>query len=334
MTTTKCNKCGAIERTKASIGSKCMFCDIGIIREVEEAIHPFVLMGILLLIAGCVPLQDTATTPKNHSPESSTPVEPVDVNSTNSTPVAEPPKDILLPVDNLGIYVLDLDKKGSMIFTLNGKSILVNANPDTIRTLKVIKNLGIISLDYLILTNSHDDNIAGAAPIILREKPNEIIHSGIPSNGIYYKQYNNLFYPKNATIVPLDKTFLFDDALISLIVPYDDGQPLTDDSSIVVKASYGNFNVLFTGDCSIDCESRIADIFTTVIVSNGDCGSLSYAFLKVSSPEYIIFTAEPCKETLDRVAALAIPILTTATDGDVRITSDGITYNVEYSKTR
>lgn len=297
---------------------------------------PTILLGVMLsfLIVSCVPLQDTATIPKNYSPESATPVQPVNISATNVTPEPTPPKEILLPVADFGVYVLDLEKKGSIILTLNGKSILVNTNPDAIRTLKIIKNIGILNLDYLILTNSHDDNIAGAAPIILREKPANLIHSGIPSSSYHYKQYNSLFYPKNATIVPLDKTFLFDEALISLIVPYDDGQPLTDDNSIVVKASYGNFNVLFTSDCGVDCESRISDTFTTILVSNGACDSLSYAFLKESSPEYIIFTASPCKGTLDRVTRIAIPILTTLTDGDVVITSDGINYNVENSKTR
>lgn len=335
MITTKCSKCGAIEHTKASIDARCMFCDIGIMREVDKIITLDKMLGLffLLILVGCVPLQDTNTNPKNYSPESATPVQAANT-STNITPEPEPPKEILLPVNGFAVYILDVERKGSMVIALNGKYILLNANPDTIRTLKIIKNIGVINLDYLILTNSNDDNIAGASPIILRVKPKEIIHSGIPSTSNYYNQYNNLFYPKNATTVPFDKKLIFEDAIISLIVPYDDGQPMTDDNSIVVKASYGNFNVLFTGDCGVDCESRISDIYTTVIVSNGACDSLSYTFLKVSSPEYIIFTGIPCIETLNRINGLAIPVLITSNDGDVIITSDGITYKVENSKMR
>ena len=170
MTKTKCNKCGAIENTKASVGSRCIFCEIGIMRKIEEVTHPFVLLGIILILAACAPLQDNFPVPKESSPTTEQPVQPVN-DTANVTNIPPPPKEILLPADGLGVYLLDADSKGTSIITLNGKSLLINPNQDTIRTLKIVKNLGIANLDYLILTNSDDNNIAGAAPIILRAKP-------------------------------------------------------------------------------------------------------------------------------------------------------------------
>ena len=35
----ECDNCGAVETTSASIGSKCMFCKDGIMREVEQKNH-------------------------------------------------------------------------------------------------------------------------------------------------------------------------------------------------------------------------------------------------------------------------------------------------------
>ena len=333
MTKTKCNKCGAIENTKASVGSRCIFCEIGIMRKIEEVTHPFVLLGIILILAACAPLQDNFPVPKESSPTTEQPVQPVN-DTANVTNIPPPPKEILLPADGLGVYLLDADSKGTSIITLNGKSLLINPNQDTIRTLKIVKNLGIANLDYLILTNSDDNNIAGAAPIILRAKPLEIIHSGIPSTSLYYRQYLDLFYPKNATIVPFDTKIKFGDSTVDIIVPYDDGQPMASDSSMVIKLSYGNFNILFTSDCAVDCESRISNVKTSYLVSNGGCDSLSLFFLKETDPKQITFMGTPCDETLKRVESLAIPHLITSKDGDVVITSDGISDGLESSKTK
>ena len=280
----------------------------------------------LVILSGCAPLQDNTPIPHDN-PTPQTVVQPVNQTPPNITNTTMPPKEILLPIEGFAVYILDV---GSSIITLNNKSILINAAPDAIKIIKTIRNLGISELDYIILTNSEDGNIGGVAPIILRANPNKIIHSGIPSTSNYYKQYNTIYYPKNVTPVPFDDKLIFDDAVISLIVPYDDGQPLTADNNIIIKMSYGNTNILFMGNCGVDCESRISssDIHTTILVSDGGCNSLSYLFLKESSPEHIIFTKEPCDITLNRVTGLAISVFITKKEGDVVITSTGISYEV------
>ena len=295
----------------------------------KEKINQFISLSLLLLVVSCAPLIDTPPVPSNYSPQNTTPVEPV--NTTNETaPPPPPPQPILLPVDNLGVYVLDMN--GSSVITLNGKSMLVNANQDTTNMIKIMKNLGIKNLDYLLLTNELDKNIIGASPIVLRMKPNHLVHSGIPSTSGYYFQYTLLF--DNETIVPTDTTFKFGESVVSLIAPYDDGEPLTNDNSIVVKLSYGNFNVLLASDCGADCESRISNVKTNVLVSNGACDSLSYIFIRDSSPEVVVFTGTPCQETFDRVNQLGIPILKTSVDGDVVFNSDGISYTYKNLKSR
>lgn len=284
---------------------------------------------VLFLLSSCAPLIDNPPVPTNYyPPKNSTPVEAQ--NTTNSTPPPPPPPPILLPINDLGVYILDMN--GSSVITLNGKSILINANADTTELIKILKNLGIRNINYLILTNNQDKNIIGASPIILRMKPFNLIHSGQPSISPFYSQYTLLF--DNETIVPIDTSFKFQDSIISLIVPYDDNQPLTEDNSLLVKLSYGNFNVLFASDCAVDCESRISDINlkSNIIVSNGGCNSLNYIFLRDTSPDYVVFTGTPCQETYDRVNQLAIPILRTSGDGDVVFNSDGVSYSYKNQK--
>lgn len=285
-----------------------------------------------LLLFGCA-LQDQVNVPQNYSPSVE---QNVTQNVTVNTTVAPPPvTNILLPaIDGIGIYILDNTQGSSSIITLNGKSMLLNAPPlsDGLRTLRTINNLGIRQLDYLILQNNLDKNVGGASSIILRKNPVEVIHTGIPSSSMYYKQYNSLGF--NYTVVPEDMILSFDEAIVSLMVPYDDAFEMTGDSSIVTKIEYGDFSVLFMGDCGLDCESRIGNLFANVIVSSGNCDSLSLSFLQNAAPDMVVFTSSPCQETLERVKSLNILPLQTNTDGDVVLFSDGDIYRYQNLKTR
>lgn len=300
--------------------------------------HIYYLILALVLLSSCTLLQPTPPTPQPYNTTSNQVVANITTNQTNTTPViTEPPKPILVPVNNsLAVYVIDTSVKGSITATYNQHSLLINVpgGADQLRILKIIKNLGIRQLDYLIATNGLEDNIAGFIPILLRTPPKNLIHSGIYSSAPSYNQYTEIF--NESTIVPRDDVFAFGDGIVNLIVPYDDGISFTSDNSFVVKISYGNTKILITTDCGIDCESRIddSDLQSQILVSNGGCDSLTYAFLQDVNPELVIFSQQPCQETKARVDSLAITTLITQTNGDVVVVSDGIKYEYKNLKTR
>ena len=297
-----------------------------------EKIKIKIIFLMMFLITSCT-LQDFKPQPQNLSPEKYQPInyssDKPTQNQTNTTPIVVPAEPVLLPISNkLAVYIIDTSKKGSAIVTLNNNSILVNAQgqADGLRLLKIIKNLGIKKINYLIATNGDEGNIAGISPILLRIPPAKLIHSGIPSLAPSYSTYTSLY--KNITLVPHDDIFGFEESFVNLIVPYDDGIPLSDDNSIVVKINYGNTQVLITTDCAVDCESRIGNVKASILISNGGCNSLSYIFLQDVLPELVVFSGKPCEETQKRIESLDLPYLYTERDGDIVISSDGI--NFEY----
>ncbi|MEK6884794.1 MAG: hypothetical protein AABY22_34500 [Nanoarchaeota archaeon] len=288
----------------------------------------------ILILSSCALLQENKPQPQNYSPQiNQTIVLFTAINQTNSTP-PPPPEPVLLPVkEGLAVYVLDTHKKGTIIATLSGKSLLINSQggSDGLRVLKTLKNLGVNQLTYFIITNDEDDNIDGVTPILLRMIPYKVIHSGIPSPKSAYNEYVKI-YP-NITIVPYDTLFGFQEAIVNLIVPYDDKSGITGDNSIIVKLTYGDVKFLFATDCKVDCESRISDVISDILISNGGCDSLSYSLLQQVNPEFVVFAGNiPCQETLDRVKSLDIKYLITINDGDAVITSDGIKYEYKNLK--
>lgn len=296
-------------------------------------------IGILLLLTSC---QDYLQIPKNYTPETNHTINATIavINQTNTTNITipEPPKPepILIPIEGkLAAYILDTSTKGTSIITINNNSLLINSQSgsDGLRIIKILKNLNINRINNLIATNDENNNIAGISSILLRFDVDMLYHSGIPSLNPHYLDYKKL--AKNITDISHDKTYAFDEAFINLDVPYDDGIALSDDNSVLVRLSYGDTKILFATDCRTDCESRVVKGVTlksNIIVSNGHCDSLSYYFLKEVSPELVIFSNEPCRETFDRVFNSNIAYKKTNADGDILITSDGKKYEVRSLK--
>ena len=302
----------------------------------EEIKGSWIFFISIIFLSSCI-LQEKPI-PQNYSSTNQTTFveNTTQVNETLNTTIAEPPKPVLLPVEEgMAVYILDTETKGTTIITLNNKSMLINSQggADGLRIIKTLKNLFVERLSYFIITNGEEGNIVGVTPILLRENPENVIHSGIPSLSPSYGLYNSI--RKNITIVPRDELFVLDEAIIKLLVPYDDGQAITNDSSILIKLSYGNTNILSATDCAVDCESRIKeDIRSDIIISNGGCDSLSFVFLLNSKPKLVVFSGTPCEETLNRVTSLDIPLLRTDNDGDVVITSDGKKYEYKSLKAK
>ena len=284
------------------------------------------LLILIILLVGCqlppaqpAPISNITPTivPNNISAVNNTNI----INMTNTT--IEP---TIKPVETkLAVYILHNSGRGSFVITTENKSILVNSpgGSDGLRLLKIMKNLGINHLDYFILTNDEEGNIEGAPTMILRFNSNHTINSGIPSLKKEYKEYLSL--SPNISITPNDYSFAFGDSIINLIVPYDDGQSLTNDTTISLKINYGDQKILITTDCRVDCESRISNIDSDILISNGNCDSLTYGFLKQVSPNLVIFSANPCPEVLSRVKNLDYETLM-VTDGDILIAINGTNY--------
>lgn len=331
----KCDKCGHEWEYKGkALKPTCPSC----IRKV----NPFIQAGgivILLLLTSC---QDYLQIPNNYTPETNQTINATNAtidttNQTNITIIEPPPKPepILIPIYNkLAVYVLDTSEKGTSIITINNNSMLINSQSgsDGLRIIKILKNLNINRINKLIVTNDENGNIEGVPAILLRFDVDALYHSGIPSLSPFYLDYKKL--AKNITDISHDKLIAFDEAFISFVVSYDDGIPLSDDNSILIRLSYGDTIILFATDCRTDCESRVRGVGlkSNILVSNGHCNSLSYSFLKEVSPEMVVFSNEPCKETFDRVFNSDISYKKTNADGDILITSDGKNYEVRSLK--
>ena len=134
---------------------------------------------------------------------------------------------------------------------------------------------------------------------------------------------------------------------LEILHPSSPSSAHLNDASIVAKVTYNQVNFLFTGDAEeaseqqILLQSRVQPTSTVLKVGHhGSRTSASTAFLQAVDPEIaVIMVGEgntyghPHEETLQKLNAAGVDIYRTDINGDIVITTDGQSYNVNNSIT-
>ena len=110
----------------------------------------------------------------------------------------------------------------------------------------------------------------------------------------------------------------------------------TNDTSIVLKVTYGKTSFVFAGDAERDAEQAIlnrgTDISATVLKvgHHGSDTSTSYLWLREVMPDYAVISVgkgnsygHPTDDTLSRLRDADVKTYRTDLNGDITFTSDG-----------
>ena len=247
-----------------------------------------------------------------------------------------------------GDDVLEIDffdvGQGDGIFleTGDGKQILIDAGPSNIILDKLGKEIGFYDryIDLVILTHPEYDHINGLIEVIKRYNIGAIITTGVVRDTNQYKEWIKIIEQKNIPIyiaqlggqIELNK-----DIKLNILYPFENmaGKKVsnTNNSSIVGKLIYKDFELLLTGDIEKSVERKLvnsninlqADVLK--VAHHGSKTSSTEEFLRAVDSVINIIQAgkdnkygHPHQEVLDRMAAT---IFTTGKDGDLRILTDG-----------
>ena len=291
-----------------------------------------VMIVLILFLYGCEYLQASPTQglqPQNTSTE----IQEI-INQTNQiNATVEPPKPpvVIQPRNNsLNLYFLNVQGDATIV-QKDKESILINGGEesDSSLILKKIRDLGIMELNYTILTNPAPDTIGSIPYIILRANPTYLIESGLSDDSTNYKLMKDVF--GNTTIIKHNKQIDFDNIFTKILVVYDDGNGFSiklQDNSLIIKMIYDNVMVLFMGDCSFECEERLydEDLEADIIKLSDDCSANSLTFLQKVKPK-IAIVKDVCSEVESRFANMNVPLYKIK-DGDLAISIKDGKYEV------
>lgn len=258
-----------------------------------------------------------------------------------------------VPTGFLKIFFLDVGQ-GDAIFieTPNHNQILIDGGAGS----NILSQIGEVmpfydrEIDLVISTHPDHDHLGGLIEVLQRYKVNMVLTTGVKTDTKEFSVWQEILNNNNINVQIAkagQEIKLSKDASLFVLWPLDDlqGQNPKDlnNTSIINRLVYGNFEVLFTGDAEEYSEEMLLEKDFEVqsdvlkVGHHGSKSSTSEKFLKEVSPEVAVIQVgkdnryrHPHEEVLDRLKN--IQIYRTDEHGRIEIESDGKDYKIKTQK--
>ncbi len=248
---------------------------------------------------------------------------------------------------NLKIYFIDVGQADCILINNNQEYALIDAgnNEDGKKIVNYLNELGVHSFKYVVGTHAHEDHIGGMDDII---KNFNIEHFYMPDAITTTKTFEDVLdaleEKKIAFETPeIDSTFSLAETKFQVMYIGDDKKDLND-TSLVLRLTYGNTSYLLMGDATNKVEKEIlnknlqSDVLK--VGHHGSQYSTHAQFLKAVSPKYAIIQVgknnnynHPKDVTIKKLEEVGAKIYRTDNDGTIILSSDGDNITFKTMKT-
>ena len=266
-------------------------------------------------------------------------LEPSQANPNTPTPTPEivQANQEIQDGEKLQIWFLDVGQADSILIQNGDANMLIDAgnNEDGKKLVSYFQSLGIESFQYVIGTHTHEDHIGGMDDIIDNFNIDTFyMPDAITTTATFESVLDSLEAKNIAFQTPsIDSIFKLGNAAIDVLYVGTDDSDLNN-TSIVLKLTYGNTSILFMGDAEKEVETIIEkkDISADVLKvgHHGSNTSSSKTFLEKVNPSYAIISVgtgnsygHPSNTTIQNLENQNIQIYRTDENGTIIMTSDG-----------
>ncbi len=257
---------------------------------------------------------------------------------------------------NFEITILDVGQGDAIVIhTPARKTILIDTGDKTMQkdygemvVVPYFKALGIKNIDLLILTHPHADHIGGAQTVISQIRIDKALIPRCEYESTLYDNVLSSLEENNIEVIYADTSLVFQEfnpVKLKILHPAYEYRNETNvnNYSIVLKAEYGDFAMLFTGDAEKEVEEILIENWGNKLDSDllkvghhGSNSSSTYEFLEHVSPEYAVISVgtknrydHPNKEVIVRIENCTEQLFRTDLDGAVIFTYGGTTLKIK-----
>lgn len=275
---------------------------------------------------------------------------PVGSNTSNPSTVNSTQEGIYQDTEGeLILTMIDVGQADSFLFVQDGEVALIDCGTRSTgeNVVKYLKSIGIEKIAYLFGTHPHDDHMGGMYDVITNFEIGKIILPDIKSGEVTTNWYLKLMKEiKNGgyelEIAKVGTAYNLGDATMKVIGPLSEPEDNLNNYSTVLKVSFGQMDVIMTGDAETEVEKEILrsgeniDAEILKVGHHGSNTSSSEEFLDVILPDYALISAKvgnkyehPTKDTMEKLEKRGIEVYRTDESGTViaTITSDDVSFN-------
>lgn len=248
-----------------------------------------------------------------------------------------------LPVpdgSDFAVHFIDVGQADSALIQCDGEFMLIDGGnvADSSLVVSYLKHVGVDDLDYVVCTHAHEDHVGGLSGPLNAFEAKTVYAPVTEYESRAFSNFSNYAQPYGGIQIPeAGDTFALGAAQVEILGPvqaYDE----TNNTSIVLKITYGSTSFLFTGDMEEDAEHDLVegktDLSATVLKAghHGSITSSSYVFLREVMPQYVVISVgednsygHPSEEVLSRYRDVKAEVYRTDLQGNIVARSDGET---------
>ena len=252
------------------------------------------------------------------------------------------------------IHVLSLGKADCILIIADGEAMLIDAGyeqqGDSI--VAYLKEQGVTSLKYAVLTHGDKDHVGGMATVLRNIATSQLLLSPREEDSKDYLAMLKAVSDRNipCRVPELQSTFTIGNGTVTVLAPGEKAlkEDSDNDASLVLRLTYGERSALFMGDALTKTEKEMrdkeyelrADILK--IGHHGKDDATSKKFLSEVAPMYAVITCGdiiddkedgvPDEEVLRRLSSFAVTTYRTDTDGTIVFRTEGKTWQVEKAR--
>lgn len=296
------------------------------------------LLAIVILVLAII-VESVITSDEQQVPEQP--------NISNSQ-TQEQPTEL---TEELKLHMIDVGQADCFLFMKGDKVALVDCGTRSTGkdAVEYIKSLGITRIDYVFGTHPHHDHMGGMYDIITNFEVGKIIIPQVKEGQVTTNWYIKLMKQivDGNYEVEYSKTgneYFLGGAMIQIVWQSELEQDNVNNYSDIIKVSFGDMDVLMTGDAETEIEEEVLrsgvqiDAEILKVGHHGSNTSSSDEFLDEIDPDYGLISCKvgnkyehPTKNTMEKLQQREVEVYRTDECGTViaTITPSGVTFNCQ-----